>query len=95
QTFKDIAKEYNFEIIASEILPDHIHLFVSAPPKYSASTIVKILKGVSAKKLLQQFPELRDDYLGNHIWTPSYYVGTAGQVSAETIRRYIETCQRL
>ena len=93
--FKEIAKEYGFEILAMEIMPDHIHLFVSAPPKYSPSTIAKIFKGISGKKLFQEFPELREEYWRNHIWAPSYYVGTAGQVSAETIRRYIEECQNL
>jgi putative transposase len=93
--FREIAKEYGFEILAMEIMPDHIHLFVSAPPKYSPSTIAKILKGISAKKLFQRFSWLRKEYRKNHIWAPSYYVGTAGQVSAEIIRRYIEECQNL
>ena len=93
--FEEIAQEYGFEILAMEIMPDHIHLFVSAPPKYSPSTIAKIFKGISGKKLFQEFPELREEYWKNHIWAPSYYVGTAGQVSAETIRRYIEECQNL
>ncbi len=93
--FEEIAQEYGFEILAMEIMPDHIHLFVSAPPKYSPSTIAKIFKGVSAKKLFQKFPELRKEYWKNHLWAPSYYVATAGQVSAETIRRYIEECQNL
>ncbi len=92
---REIAQEYRFEILAMEIMPDHIHLFVSAPPKYSPSTIAKIFKGVSAKKLFQRFPQLRKEYWKNHLWAPSYYVGTAGQVSAETIRRYIEECQNL
>ncbi|ADC89403.1 transposase IS200-family protein [Thermocrinis albus DSM 14484] len=93
--FKGIAQEYRFEILAMEIMPDHIHLFVSAPPKYSPSNIAKIFKGVSAKKLFQRFPQLRKEYWKNHLWAPSYYVGTVGQVSAETIRRYIEECQNL
>jgi len=88
ELFEEVAQEYGFEILAMEIMPDHIHLFVSAPPKYSPSTIAKIFKGVSAKKLFQKFPELRKEYWKNHLWAPSYYVGTAGQVSAETIRRY-------
>jgi len=95
ELFKEIAQEYGFEILAMEVMPDHIHLFISAPPKYSPSTIVKIFKGISAKKLFQKFPELRKEYWKNHLWAPSYYVGTAGQVSAETIRRYIEECQNL
>jgi putative transposase len=95
QTFKDIAKEYNFEIITLEIMPDYIHLLVSAPPKYSPSTLVKILKGISAKKLLLNFPELHREYWKKHLWAPSYFVGTAGQITEEVITRYIEACQKL
>ncbi len=95
ELFKEIAQEYGFEILAMEVIPDHIHLFVSAPPKYSPSTIVKIFKGISAKKLFQKFPELRKEYWKNHLWPPFYYAGTAGQVLMETIRRYIEECQNL
>jgi putative transposase len=62
EIFQKIAEEYGFEILAMEVMPDHIHLFVSASPKYAPSTVVKILKGVSAKKLFQQFPELRQKY---------------------------------
>ncbi|MGB9857002.1 MAG: IS200/IS605 family transposase [Dictyoglomaceae bacterium] len=93
--FKEITEEYGFEILAMEVMPDHVHLFVSASPKYAPSTIAKVFKGVSAKKLFQRFPELRKEYWKNHLWAPSYYIGTAGQVSAETIRRYIEECQHL
>jgi putative transposase len=95
EIFQEIAEEYSFEILSMEIMPDHIHLFVSTSPKYAPSTIAKIFKGVSAKKLFQQFPELRQGYWKNHLWAPSYYVGTVGRVSEEIIKRYIEECQNL
>ena len=93
----EIANKYGFEILAPEIMPDHIHLFVSAHPKFAPATLVKLFKGITARKLFKEFPELkkklRKKLRGGHFWIPSYYVGTAGNVSAETIRRYIEECQ--
>jgi len=72
-------------------LPDHIHLFVSAPPRYSPAQLVNLFKGISSRRLRQEFPALRRYPNRRHLWTTSYYVGTAGTVSAETIRHYIES----
>jgi len=88
---KTIAEAKGWEVIELEVMPDHIHLFISAPPFEAPTNIVKILKGVTAKRLFEKFPELRKkEFWGGHIWSPSYYVGTAGHVSAETIKKYIE-----
>jgi putative transposase len=85
-----ICAERGWPMISKEIQPDHVHLFVSIPPALAVADAVKILKGTTARKLLQRFPLLKKRLWGGHLWSPSYYVGTAGNVSAETIRRYIE-----
>jgi len=87
---RNTAKQHGIEILALSIQPDHVHLFVSAPPRFSPAEIANLFKGVSARKLLEKFPELRTK---EGLWARSYYVGTAGNVSEETIRRYIEECQ--
>jgi len=79
------------ELLVSEVQPDHIHLFVSFPPAMSIADAVKLLKDISARNLRLIFPQLRKRTRSDRLWVPSYYVGTAGQVSAETIRRHIET----
>lgn len=71
-------------------MPDHIHIFITTHPKYSPTAIVKVLKGVTGLRLFKKYPELKKQYWGGHIWSPSYYIGTAGTVSAETIKMYIE-----
>lgn len=88
--FHEIAAQYAMEILACEVQPDHLHIFVSFPPSLSIATAVKLLKGISARRLRSMFPTLRR-VRSDRLWAPSYYVGTAGQVSAETIRRYIES----
>ena len=56
---------------------------------------VKILKGSTAGKLFAAFQALKDLLYGGHLWSPSYYVGTAGNVSAESIRHYIERTEHI
>jgi len=60
--FQEIADNYEFEIIAMEIMPDHVHLFVGAKPDISPSDIVRTFKSISAIEVFKRFPKLRDFY---------------------------------
>lgn len=84
------ADEHGCEILGMKVMPDHVHLFLSAPPAVSPAVIAKILKGTGVRCLFLAHPQLKRHLWGGHLWNPSYYVGTAGHVSAETIKRYIE-----
>ncbi|MBC8492295.1 MAG: IS200/IS605 family transposase [Chloroflexi bacterium] len=84
---RDMLAELNCQVLALEAMPDHVHLFVNAPPTLSPCQIVFLLKGRSARVLRQEFPPLRRL---PSLWTRSYFVATAGNVSADTIRHYIE-----
>ena len=90
---KTICDTRNWDILELVVMEDHIHLSLSASPSESPTAIVKILKGVSAKQLFAQHPELRNALWKGSLWSPSYYVGTAGDVSAEIIQRYIQNQQ--
>jgi putative transposase len=89
-----ICAERGWPVLSKQIQPDHIHLFVSFPPAIAVADAVKVLKGVSARHLFQRFPALKKRR-GGQLWSPSYYVGTAGTVSAATIQRYIERAERV
>lgn len=91
----EICQQNNWTVITKEIQPDHIHLFLSIPPSIAVADAVKILKGSSARKLFPIHPELKRVLWGGSLWSPSYYVGTAGNVSAETIQRYIERTEHI
>ena len=85
----------DMELLAIEIdrvLMDHVHVFVSIPPRISAAQAVNVMKGYSSRHLRKEFPELKqlDD---EQLWARSYYWGTTGNVSAQTVKRYIEECQ--
>jgi putative transposase len=84
-----ICETKNWKIYELEVMPDHVHLFISSPPTESPTGIVKILKGITALRLFKEFPKLKQDYWNGHIWSPSYYIGTVGSVTKEAIRKYI------
>ena len=89
EVLKSIAEELGCEIIVLEVMPDHIHLFVNCPPRYAPSYLANYFKGKSARLILKKFPELRK-HVNGKLWTRSYFVSTAGNVSSETIKKYVE-----
>src|SRR5690625_1264383 len=86
-TINELALEHKFDVLEIEIMPDHIHLFVSALPKYSPSQLMNIIKGTTGRRISKQFPELN---IKGSVWTRAYFVASAGNVSAETIQKYIQ-----
>lgn len=91
----EVCQTKGFEVLALEIQPDHVHLFFSAPPGVAPALAVQWLKGISARTLFSEFRVLKKTHRNGHLWAPSYYVGTAGQVSAVTIRRYIDRAEHV
>jgi len=72
-----------------DVQEDHLHILMSMKPKYSLSTTMQKLKGGIARTWLTQCPETRKELYGGHLWTPSYYVGTLGNMSIEGVEEYI------
>ena len=94
EIIKDIGKEKGFTVVDVKVGEmDHIHVFVSAPPKISITQIVKYLKGISGNKILYEFPEIRQSLWKGNLWNSSYFVETIGSTSEDNIRRYIERQQ--
>ena len=88
---QQIANEKGFIVQMFECgEQDHVHCFITAPPKLSVTTIVKYLKGITSRKLYEQFPEIRNKLWKGQLWNHSYYCETIGSVSEENIKRYIE-----
>jgi putative transposase len=82
----DVCNENRWRIIAIEIMPDHVHLFINTKPTDNPSQIMNRIKGRASHHLRQEFPELLKLPT---LWTPSYFVSTAGNVCTETVKRYI------
>ena len=92
QRFKDLVYEVcelnHIDIMAMECHVDHVHMFVSAMPDMSIPEIMRLIKGATSFKLRQEFLPLQ---AMPSLWTRSYFVSTAGNVSSETIKWYVET----
>jgi putative transposase len=84
----DAAKAIDCEVISLAIEPDHVHMFITGLPTLAPYQIIHRIKGRSAHYLRQEFPELLKL---PSMWTSSYWVSTAGNVSATTIQKYIES----
>lgn len=88
---QSVAREKGFSVSACKVGDaDHVHCFVSAPPRLSVTAIVKYLKGISGNTLLREFPGLRQYLWKGQLWNGSYFCETIGSTSAENIQRYIE-----
>ena len=93
ETIQQYCEQNGWKLIAIETDIDHVHCFVSAPPRWSPARIVGLLKGYTSFVLRKQFPRLKTICGKDSLWTSAYYVGTAGNMSAQTIVRYITECQ--
>ena len=80
------CKKHNIEVLALECNVDHVHIFVSVYPQQSIPKVVQQIKGATSKKLREEFQQLSPM---PNLWTRSYFVSTAGNVSSETIEWYI------
>lgn len=85
---REKAAELGVEVKHLAIKPDHVHLFVSAPPELSPSKLANQFKGYSSRRLRQKYRHLNSRMPS--LWTRSFYVGSAGHVSDRTIARYID-----
>ena len=87
QIFAELALEKKWDILALEVAPDHIHLFVSVKPTDPPHLVIKAFKGRSSYLLRKEFPVLLKL---PSLWTSSYFVSTAGNISSEAVRKYTE-----
>jgi putative transposase len=82
------AQELDVTIETLEIMPDHVHLFIESDPTEAPQRLANQFKGFTSRILRQKFPQLRSRLPS--MWSRSYYVGSVGHVSEETVKRYIE-----
>ena len=85
---QEVCEEHEMEILAMECHKDHVHLFLSVLPQFSIPEIMQSIKGKTSRMLRMEFPELAKM---PSLWTRSYFVSTAGDVSSKTIEWYVNT----
>ena len=90
EVLKMIAENHGYRLLAARVHDgDHVHLFVSVPPKVCIPEMVRVFKCVSAQLLFKEFPQIKKQLWGGHLWSDGYAVRTAGVVTCEKIEQYI------
>ena len=87
---RQVCAENGVEIIKGVLSQDHVHLFVSVPPKLSVSDFMRKAKGRSSRKIQMEFPELKKRYWGRPFWGRGYFSTTSGQITDDIILQYLE-----
>jgi len=91
ELIRQTCEALEVQIVKGHIAPDHVHLLVSVPPQIAVSGLVQRLKGRSARKMLEEFGELRRQFWGQHLWARGYFVASSGNVTDAIIAEYIES----
>lgn len=89
QVLRELARQKESEIIEGHLLPDHVHMLISIPPKYSVAQVVGYIKGKSAIWIARTYGGRQRNFTGEHFWARGYYVSTVGR-DEQVIRAYIQ-----
>jgi len=90
EIFEEIAQNHDFEMETLEVGGDHVHIFLSFPPRHSISKVVGMLKSISASVIFREHPEVKRELLGGEFWEDGYFARTVGdKVTAAVIKKYI------
>jgi putative transposase len=88
EVFRRLAEQKESQIEEGHLMPDHVHMMISIPPKYAVSQVVGYIKGKSAIHLARVYGERKRNFVGQHFWARGYFVSTVGRDEA-VIRAYI------
>ena len=89
QTFKDLARNRESEVLEGHMMLDHVHILISIPPKYSVAQVVGYIKGKSAIHIARNYLGHRKNFTGEQFWARGYHVSTVGR-NEKAIKEYIK-----
>ncbi|MBL3529700.1 MAG: IS200/IS605 family transposase [gamma proteobacterium endosymbiont of Lamellibrachia anaximandri] len=89
EIFRKLAGQRESTIEEGHIMPDHVHMMISIPPKYSVAQVVGFIKGKSAIHIARTYADCKRNYVGQHFWARGYFVSTVGR-DEKVIREYIK-----
>ena len=92
--FGEVCADFGAELAELNGGTDHVHLLVNYPPKVCVSHLVNSLKGVSARVMRRDHPDLQRRFWHGHLWSPSYFAGSVGGAPLSVLSQYIEDQQR-
>ena len=87
----EVAERYDFQILELAVMPNHIHLFVSAAPHIAPDDLIRTVKSITARKVFARFPGIKRKLWGGALWERGYFVMSSGtDTTDEMIRKYIK-----
>jgi len=86
---RDVCAQHEVRILKGHVSKDHVHLFMSIPPQVTISRLLQWLKGKTAHHLLAEFPHLKKQFWGRHLWARGYFCCSSGNVTDEMVAEYI------
>jgi len=89
EIFRDLATQKECKVVEGHLMPDHVHILISIPPKHSVSQVVGFIKGKSAIQIARNFQGRKKNFVGQHFWARGYYVSTVGK-DENAVREYIQ-----
>jgi len=89
----NLARQLDIEIIVQEPAEDHVHVLFKAKPSTDLVKVVNTLKGVTARLMRKEFPQLKNLLWGDSFWSDSYFIASTGQVSLDVLKKYVEEQQ--
>ena len=93
EVFRKLALQKELRVEEGHLMPDHVHMLLSIPPKYAVSQVVGFIKGKSAIHLARVYGERKRNFVGQHFWARGFFVNTVGR-DEEAIRAYIRNQER-
>ena len=93
EVFRRLAEQKESQVEEGHLMPDHVHMMISIPPKYAVSQVVGFIKGKSAIHLARVYGERKQNFVGQHFWARGYFVSTVGR-DEQVIREYIRNQER-
>jgi putative transposase len=91
--FRSLAEQWECRVEEGHLMPDHVHMLMSMPPKYSVSNVVGFIKGKSAIHIARVYAGRRRNFVGQHFWARGYWVSTVGKNEA-AVRQYIQNQEK-
>lgn len=88
EVFHKLAEQKESQVEEGHLMPDHVHMMLSIPPKYPVSQVVGFIKGKSAIHIARTFGERKRNFVGQHFWARGFFVSTVGR-DEEAVRDYI------
>jgi len=93
KVFRTLARQKECEVEEGHLMPDHVHMLISIPPKHPVSSVVGYIKGKSAIHIARTYFDRPRNYVGQHFWARGYFVSTVGR-DEHVIREYIKQHQK-